>query len=193
MQTLRYNAPMRNKVLAVFETFSEGCSIRKAREKHGLHPAHFYAAINSDQELKAQYLALKKSRGDMLMDRAAEIAWDCGQTRNPLAVELGTEKPPPDPRLARVAIDGLRAAAGVYDREQFGDKLALQIEAKPSITAAIEAGKQRASLPMRDLAQVTDAQVVDVTPQLVAHATDVKSDAAPSTPANPEFVDPFAD
>lgn len=175
---------MRNKVLAVFETYAEGLSIRKSREQHGLRAADFYKTLHDNPDLATRYRFIQKSRADMCIDRAQEIADDCATVRDPFDVLLGTEKPAPDPRLARVAIDGLRGIGGVYDSERFGTKLAIEHDVKPNLVEAIQAGRSRAALPSRDLHPVIDVQAIDITPMLTSPATDMQSEA--------EEIDPFS-
>lgn len=175
---------MRNKVLAVFETYAEGPSIRKSRELHKVSASDFYKTLHANPDLALQYRFIQKSRADMCVDRAQEIADDCATVRDPVDVLLGTVKPPPDPRLARVAIDGLRGIGGVYDRERFGDKLAIEHDVKPNLIDAIQAGRSRALLPSRDLHPIINVQAVDITPLLPASATDMQSEEGD--------IDPFS-
>lgn len=191
---------MRDKVLAVLALFAEGGSCRKARERVGISSAKFYEILNSDSAIDAQYRGIQASRADMSVDRMHELAEEVcepvemlierfvkakadGLTDEQIAVLIE----PRDPRCVRVAMDGLRAAASLYDRKRYGDKITLEHETKVSIIDAIAVAKARALRPPCDLAPVIDAEYTMITDASHAPASDKQSDAHAAA-----LIDPFA-
>jgi len=203
-KTLAYDYAMRDKVLAVLALFAEGGSCRKAREQVGISSAKFYEIVNSDSAIEAQYRGIQASRADMSVDRMHELAEEICQPVEILVETFAKAKAsgltdeqiavliePRDPRCVRVAMDGLRAAAGLYDRKRYGDKITLEHEAKVSLTDAIHEARTRALRPPCDPANVIDAEYTAITDASPSQSSDCLSDAPAKGPGDDE-IDPFA-
>lgn len=195
---------MRDKVLAVLALFAEGGSCRKAREQVGISSAKFYEIVNSDSVIEAQYRGIQASRADMSVDRMHELAEEICQPVEMLIERFVKAKAdgltdeqiavliePRDPRCVRVAMDGLRAAAGLYDRKRYGDKITLEHEARVSIIDAIAVAKARSLRPPCDPAQVIDAEYTMITAASHAKTSDCLSEVQAAAPSDDE-IDPFA-
>lgn len=194
---------MRDKVLAVFQTYSEGGSCRRAREQHEITSAAFYKTLADNPDLDTQYRTIQAARADMSVDRMLELANDCVKSPEQLIESIAewrgeglTEDQitvlmrPVDPRHVRVAMDGLRATAEMYDRKRYGQRVAIDTEIKVSLTEAIEQGKQRALRPPCDPALITDAEYTVIPSTCDARASDKQSEES-ALPAPPAPIDPF--
>lgn len=160
---------LRNKVLAFFARYAEGGTAREAREQCGLTGTDFYKALRQDAELETLYREIQRNRADMMVDEAYALSTDTD-----ILPQAARER-----SAIRVKI------AGLYDRKRYGDKIQLEVDTGPSLTAAIQAAKQRALQPPCDLAQVTDAEYRTISPLIEHDATDKQSVPAVSPPPNP--------
>lgn len=167
---------MREKVLAIFKEYSEGGTIRSARDAHGVNGFDFYRLLRQQPDLKALYHQIQEARADMMYDEAYEISTDESKA----------------PHAARVMAEIRMKIGQAYDRKRFGDKVSVEVDAGPNLHAALEAAKTRVLLPVRDPAQITDAQYVDITQQSSGETTDQQSVAAPYV-LPPGVPDPFED
>ena len=170
---------MRDLVLKVFETYSEGGSINAAIDAFNMKHSDFYRIKRENPDLQALYLEIQKARADMMYDEAYGISED---VMNP---ELKT-----DPRNARVAADIRMKIAAAFDRDRFGDNVKVNIAGTIDLTGALIEAKQRASLPGRNLDTITDAEYETLPDVASMRSPDKQSGAAQLLPG---FVDPFSD
>lgn len=169
---------MRDKVLAVIEAYSAGGTIEKALAEVGISKTPFRRVLRQDPEVLALYEGAMRARSYVFQDDAFAVA-DAMGTDDGL-----------DPANARVKAEILLKLSGAANPDRFGQRTNVQIEAKPSIAAAIAAGKERAALPMRDPAPVIDTTYSEITNTYETTASDKQSDAAPQQPGAIE-IDPF--
>lgn len=166
---------MRDKVLAAIEIYAAGGTITKAIADAGLKSnTPFYATLRKDPEILQLYEAAMKVRSYVMLDEAYEIGSDD---------ELDAKK-------ARAKSEIRFKIAAMSNPDRFGDRMNVQHEVKPSIAAAIAAGKERALLPQRDPAPVIDTTYTEVSNTYDNVASDKQSDAAPEQPGAIE-IDPF--
>ena len=170
---------MRDKVLAAIEVYSAGGTIERALQEVGISKTPFRKILKQEPEILALYEAAMRSRSYVFQDDAFAVA-----------DAMGTEEGL-DPANARVKAEILLKLSGAANPDRFGAKLAVQHEVKPSLTQAIEQGRQRALRPPRDLAPVIDAEYTDVTAPCASETSDKQSAAVENLPA-PDAIDPFA-
>lgn len=173
---------MRNKVLAVLATYSEGRTIRASLKEHSVSWQKFYRALREEPDLLKEYYERQEDRGEMAGDRLVQLTEELLQP--PHEDENGVLIAPPDARNAHVAGNLLLKIMETYKPGRFSPKMQVQIEAKPNLVAAIESGRSRAALPSRDLHPIIDVQAVDITPLLPASAPDMQSEEGE--------IDPFS-
>lgn len=160
---------MRDKVLAVLETYSAGGTLKAALKAHALHPHSFYTFLDDNPEIMAKHQAIKRHRADMMVDEAYEIGTDENA----------------EPRRARVQIDSRIKIAGFYDRQQFGEKIDLTVHNHVDLSAALLEARNRAlPQPLRNLENVQDAEFVAL-PGAIDSGTADKQSAAPKPLAQP--------
>lgn len=154
---------MRDKVLEIFRRYAEGGSVQAARDAVGLCGRDFYRTLRDHPDLKEEYHRIQEDRGDMMIDESYVLSTD-GQI---------------DPHVARVQADIKMKVAGKFAPQRFGDRVALQVEAGPSLVSALELAKTRALLPSRDPAPALTAQVIDVESETVSQSRDTQSRISP--------------
>lgn len=165
---------MSDRARQAFEIYSEGGTIVAALQKVRMKHRDFYAALRRDPELKREYLEIQEARADMMADENYALA---------SADKID------DPRSARVQAEVRFKLAGFYDRRRFGERVQVEMEAGPSLTAALAAARGRLALPASNLAAGALSQPIDVEATYVDVATDKQSeDARPG-----EIPDVFAD
>ena len=162
--------PMRDKVLAAFGIYYEGGTIAAARKAAGLSSQQFYDTLHDNPDLWARYKHICKARGHMFADQAVGIA-----------DAMGTDTVK-DFRSAREQAKTYLELAGKYNKEDFGDKLAITVEAPPSVYQALEDGRRRALLPSRDLAALPNPQAIDAEYTIPATPRDTQSRAPEKAP-----------
>lgn len=171
---------MRDKVLEAIEVYSAGGTIEKALQTVGISKTPFRRILREEPDIMAKYEAAMASRSYVFLDDAFAVA-----------DEMGTDSGL-DPANARVKTDILIKLAGAAHPDRFGNRVNVQHEIKPSISAAIEEGKQRALRPPCDPANVIDATFTEVTNTCLPSTAD-KQSAVSEKPADPALVDPFED
>ena len=142
-------------------------------QAHELHPHKFYTFLDDNPEIMAKHQAIKRHRADMMVDEALEIGTD-----NTV-----------DPRRARVQIDSRLKIASYYDRQQYGERIDLNVHNHVDLIEAIaEADGRRLRLP-RNLENVTDAEFAALPGRSDSGAADNQSVAAepPTSPATDIF------
>ena len=165
---------MREKILATIETYAAGGTISAALEANGISKTPFYKMLRQVPEIMALYEAAIKVRGYVMLDEAYEIGSD--------------EKL--DPRSVRVMAEIRMKIAALNNPDRFGDRVNVQHEVKPDLQAAIEAGKRRAAIPTRDLAEVIDAEYSVVPPENHPATADKQSGDVSISPSE-AAIDPF--
>lgn len=161
--------PLRNKVLAFFAIYAEGGTAKDAREQCSLTGTDFYKTLRQDAELETLYREIQRNRADMMVDEAYALSTD-----TTILPQAARER-----SAIRVKI------AGLYDRKRYGDKIQLEVDTGPSLTAAIDAARRRALQPPCDLAEPLEVEYRTIEPLIEQRATDKQSDAAPIRPNNP--------
>lgn len=181
---------MRNKVLAVLSAFAEGGTLRDALSKESLTWQAFYRVLRETPDLMNDYHDHQRNRAEMAGDEILEIAKRLMSTEKD---EKGVLIDALDARRARVAGELLGKMMERYSPDRFGQRMNVQVEAKPNLLEAIEAGKRRSLLPHRNLAQIENAQLIDITPTIPMRATDKQSGERTETPILAAPIDPFED
>lgn len=177
---------MRNKVLAVLDTYSEGGTIEGALAVHGMTQYVFRRNIRRDPDLLREYYERQEDKGEMAGDQLVKLAEDLSKPTppKPKPGEEVLEDAPIDPRRARALADVLLAIMERYKPSRFSPKMQLTVEAKPNLVTAISDGRSRALLPSRDLMPVIDLQAIEITPLCAPSATDMQSEEGE--------IDPFS-
>ena len=165
---------MRDKVLKIFEINAEGGSVAPAIDSTGLKRGLFYKFLRENPDLQQLYYEIQRSKADAIVDEAYQISMN--------------DKA--DPRLARVQAEIRLKIAATYDRQRFGDKIAVEHDAGPNLMEALEAAKSRALLPPRDPGKVTDAEYTEIPAPKAAEPSDKQSEVSPDK-AEPGDVDIF--
>lgn len=137
----------------VLELYAEGGTVKEHLNTHNIKHGHFYAYLRANPEVKSTYHDIQESRADMMVDETYGL--DCS-----------------DPRAARVKADIRLKIAALYDRRRFGDRIDLNVTGQVDITGALTEAQTRSLRPMRDLANVSDAQVNESTLTLSSRRTD---------------------
>lgn len=157
---------MRDKVLRVFEMYAEGGTVGAAMDAVGISRRDFYRTMRQDPELKAIYYEIQEGRADMMYDEAYEI---------------GTSEAV-NPQRARVQSEIRMKIAAAFDRKRFGEKVQLDVQGNVSVIGALEAARQRALPPPRDLGNVIEGQAIELPSLPEPQPTDKASGARPVVP-----------
>lgn len=91
----------------------------------------------------------------------------------------------PDPQKARLAIQVRQWTASKWS-PRYADRIAVDVDHKVSIGAALEAGLQRAALPVRDQHDAAQAQAIEDASYSVVAPTHQRSD---DTSELPDWMD----
>jgi hypothetical protein len=166
---------MRETIRQIIETYAEGGTIAAAIDARILKRGDYYRALREHPDLKQLYLEVQTARADMMVDEAYELAAD--NTKNP--------------QLARVQAEIRLKIAAFFDRPRFGDKIDMTVDQTVSVSGALEAAKQRALQPRRNLADVQDGEVTEIAQLNAPCATDTKSER-PAIVPDPS-IDPFGE
>lgn len=142
--TLPETATPRERVIRTLELFAEGGSVQDHMKACGVNSRTFYGIVYKDNELDALYKEMKRGRADMNIDECYKISMN---------QEL-------DSKRARVQAEILMKLAAFYDRPQYGEKVDVTVDQRVSVSAALSAARARALKPVRDLAGVIDAEIV---------------------------------
>lgn len=134
-----------SKVKEALRLFAASGSIRQAIADTNLKGLHFYEALRAYPALELEYLQTQQMRAEYMLDQAFTLLDDAE------AVKL-------DPRGSRVRVDGLIKLAEKYHPRKFGDKLQVELTAKPSLANAIDARFNAILSPQRNLVEVEHAQ-----------------------------------
>lgn len=156
-----------DKARQVLDLIADGRTLPSALEKVGVQmlSSNFIRAVKSRPELAHEYDVARVSQAAALADQMLDIA--------------DTER---DSARARNMIDVRKWMAAKLDPRQFGDRLDLNIEQAVSIRSALDAAETRVLRPMRDLAQIVDAQVIDSTGESLAKPSDNESASPAQVP-----------
>lgn len=166
------------KVKRVFELYAEGGAVAPIILSLGMEFKHFYQVLRENPSMQQEYYEIQRARADMMTDEVYLDSVDAVQK---------------DAKLLRVRADLKLRVAGFYDRKRFGDKVQVEIDTGPDLTAALLAARQRTALPMRDPANtgpIIDAAFKEITG---SRATDKQSVSGVVEGEISESPDPFAD
>lgn len=170
---------MRDKVLAAIELYAAGGTIERACELADVSNTPFRRLLREDSDVMAKYETAIRARSYVYHDDAYSVA-----------AQLGTDEGL-NAQDARVKAEILMKLGGKINPDRFGDRVNVQHDIKPSITAAIQEGKQRALRPPCDPAHVIDAEYTVITDASQPETSDCLSDAPSIAPGDDE-IDPFA-
>jgi hypothetical protein len=167
------SADIEAKKKLFLETLAETGRMSDARKASGLSPylvskiretdVNFEQAIQASQELSIE------NRFENL-DKALEIY--------------------PNPQQAKVFSDNLKWTLAKLRPERFGDRLDLKTTLTVDLTDRFAKALERLTVdrlrPSRDLTDVSEAQIIDITPQSDDTASDIETDsmALPCLPAD---------
>lgn len=166
------------KVKRVFTLYSEGGAVSPLILQVGIKFSEFYRILRENPSLQQEYYEIQRSRADMMTDEVYLDSMDAEQK---------------DARLLRARAELKLRVAGFYDRKRFGDKVQVEIDTGPDLTAALLAARQRSALPARDLASgelIQDAAYKVIEGPSV---TDMQSVSRESQAEQATSPDPFAD
>lgn len=167
---------MKSKVRQALAIYQEGGTVKQACGQIGISWVTFYAAMNSDPALEAEYRGVQKNRADMYVDEAYFILTDTGT----------------EPKRVRAVVDGLVKLAGLYDRSRFGERVQVDVNHQLDFAGAFARVRERLQ-PLRDLGVITDAKYEVIAGVLGQRATDRETVALPELVAAPAINNVFED
>lgn len=85
------------------------------------------------------------------------------------------DNPVIDPQRARNMITARQWAAERRNRKEYGQSVDVNLTERVDLGGTLLEARRRTVLPVCDLQQITDAQVIDVTPASAMRATDTQS------------------
>lgn len=132
------------KLEEIIKEVFEGSSLKEALKKHGLSRGTFYSHVEKNASLSDSYVRALHARTDAVAEEILEIA-DNDE----------------DPQRARNRIQARQWYASKLRPEKYGERIDLNVNTTIDIKGALEEARARA-LPMRDLKQVEDAQIVEM-------------------------------
>lgn len=142
----------------IFAAIAAGASMRKAVEDAGVCWESYVLARARNPALHAAHMRARQLRTHDMADEVLEVI------RNE-----------PDVARARVLADNMWRYVEKVNPKEYGPKLDVTIEERPSIRAALEAAARRASLTTHEPARDDDAQPVDAEWRAVPASTDKQS------------------
>ena len=156
----------------IIDEYAETGVLSKALKKYNVTRTQYRKALEHDFQLQSSHALARETAADMQAEEILEIA------------DTDT-----DPFRARNRIDARKWLASKTAPKIYGDRIDINVTQRPDLRAAIEEGEQRRAsvvLPMRDLAQVSDAQIIEI-PSISASES---NGSQPALDAKPSEIDP---
>ena len=141
----------------VISSVENGDSLKKACAKEGIKTQTFTHYLRSDKEAAVAYARAIEIRADLMADEIIEIA------------DTAT-----DAAKARNQIDARKWVASKHYAKRYGERIDVNVTMQLDINAALEEAQSRL-LPIRDLTNTIDAQVIDISNRLEQSETDTIS------------------
>ena len=137
--------PTDPQVDAVIELLLSGVPLRQAVSQCGFTPRTFNRRLCADRDAALAYSRAQEFKADLLADEIIDIA-DTSE----------------DAAKARNQIESRKWVASKYNSKRFGDRIDLNVTQTIDIGSTLEEARGRYLRPMRDPAQIIEAQAIEL-------------------------------
>ena len=158
--------PAEERARQVIKLYASGHWLVDALKEAGLSSSYFCDLRHKHPSLDAEYQRAREARADQYADEIPRIADD----------EI-------DPNKARIRVDARKWAAGVLNRQVYGDKVDLTVNKGVDLGSVLTEVQRRRLRLDSDTANIEDAQVIDIQTLPSPAPADTES----------EGIDPFED
>lgn len=166
-------AALTEKQRQAVDLTAAGELLKDVARKVGVSPSTLYRW--------AETLPVFKREFDVARRVAAEILADS-------LLEVRDEKKWPDVQRAKVYGDGVRWVLPRRFRQEYGDRVDVEVTQRVDVRVALEHARQRVLLPMRDQAAIEDAEFAELSSTCETSLTDNVS--VPAIPALEDVPQP---
>lgn len=163
--------PPKNMLFEIISMIENGENLKNACAAHNIKPQLFNHHLRSNKEAAISYARALELRADLLADEIIEIA------------DTAT-----DAAKARNQIETRKWVASKHNSKKYGDRIDLNVSMAIDISATLNEAQARL-LPMRDLENIIDAQVIDNSISLTDPSTDTLSVGQEIKPQQPAIFD----
>lgn len=146
--------PVVNKII---EQVLDGLPLRQAVKNNGLTPQSFHRRLSGDKTASAAYARAVEIKADLLADEVIHLADGDG-----------------DPAKVRNQMQARQWLASKLHAKRYGDRIDLNVTQTIDVSATLAEARARL-LPVRDLSDVVDAQVIDSSTGSDLGSRDIKS------------------
>lgn len=129
---------------AIIEEIFEGMLLKDSLKKHKVRQSSFYKFLSKNVKFEDMYARAKAAHAHLIVEEIVPIADD----------------PDIDPARARNMIDARKWTASKIIPHKYGDRIELNLKNEVSIVDALALARARV-LPMRDLASIEEAEIVE--------------------------------
>jgi hypothetical protein len=138
----------------IISRIENGESLKNACKNEGLSTTSFAKYLRNDKESAMAYARAIEIRADLMAEEVVEIA------------DTAT-----DAAKARNQIDARKWLASKHYAKRYGERIDLNVSMQLDITAALEEAQAR-MLPISDLNNIIDSQVIDKSISFTGQSTD---------------------
>lgn len=132
------------KASLILEEIFEGMLLKDSLKKHKVSQSTFYKFIEKNIEYDRMYARAKTAHAHLIVEEIVPIA----------------DNETIDPARARNMIDARKWTASKILPQKYGDRIEVNLTQEASIVEALALARSRV-LPMRDLASIEDAEIIE--------------------------------